>query len=505
MSLHTPIIRSDGVTEAERFLKRLGDRSFLSMWSYAGVYRDQGRKNNKGDGKEVGDLLVVFENHIIIFSDKDCEFPSTGNTELDWQRWYRKAVLDPARQIFGAERWIRSYPDRLYLDRSCTIRFPIDLPSPDIARFHRIVVAHASTSRCIEEFGGSGSLMLDSTIIGDKHYAPISEGGKPFAIGQIDPAKGYVHVFDDTTLSIIMTYLDTVTDFVNYLTKKEEYILSGKSLLAAGEEDLLAFYLKDMNSDEEHDFVIPQDINCLVVGEGFWEEFRNSPQRKAQFEANRISYAWDALIENFTHHIFAGTSHFLSHPSINEQERIFRFLAREPRTRRRMLAKGLLDFIRRTPKQLKASRTIFPSDEGDPYYVFMLLPYSEGDDYERYREVRREMLASHCMMTRLNFPEAKDIVGIATETARGEEGSEDFVYFDGSVWTDEDKKEAQRVQEELNKAGLIGKKHWHKTVEKEYPDVAPSLYQQNKSNIKGRDRNKSCPCGSGKKAKKCCG
>jgi hypothetical protein len=61
-----PIERADGVTEAERYLKRLCDRTFLSLWSYPGVYRDQG--SGKGtEGKEVCDLLVVFENHIIIW------------------------------------------------------------------------------------------------------------------------------------------------------------------------------------------------------------------------------------------------------------------------------------------------------------------------------------------------------------------------------------------------------------------------------------------------------
>ena len=67
------ISRADGITESERYLKTLCDRTFLSLWSYPGVYRDQGR-SGKGHGKEVCDLLVAFENHIIIFSDKDCAF-----------------------------------------------------------------------------------------------------------------------------------------------------------------------------------------------------------------------------------------------------------------------------------------------------------------------------------------------------------------------------------------------------------------------------------------------
>lgn len=63
------ISRADGITASERYLKKLCDRTFLSLWSYPNVYRDQSGAS-KGEGKEVCDLLVVFENHVIIFSDK---------------------------------------------------------------------------------------------------------------------------------------------------------------------------------------------------------------------------------------------------------------------------------------------------------------------------------------------------------------------------------------------------------------------------------------------------
>jgi hypothetical protein len=45
------VTRSDGVTPSERYLKRLCDRSFLSLWSYPGIFRDQGRPGGEGDGK----------------------------------------------------------------------------------------------------------------------------------------------------------------------------------------------------------------------------------------------------------------------------------------------------------------------------------------------------------------------------------------------------------------------------------------------------------------------
>jgi hypothetical protein len=162
--------KASGVTASKRYLTRLGERTFLSLWTYPGVYKDQGKVGD-GHGQEVADLLVVFRNHIIIFSDKDCAYPNTGNPRLDWCRWFRKSVMKSAEQVWGAERWIRSYPDQLFLDRACRERFPLDLPNPATARFHRIVVARTASARCRAALGGSGSLMLEpsqAATVGDE-------------------------------------------------------------------------------------------------------------------------------------------------------------------------------------------------------------------------------------------------------------------------------------------------------------------------------------------------
>jgi hypothetical protein len=123
-SSSSKFVQSDGVNASERYLSKLAKRSFLSLWSYSGIYRDQGKKGKNSDGKEICDLLVVFGDHLIIFSDKDCEFPNTGDLDLDWSRWYRRAIEKSANQIWGAERWLLDYPNRVYLDRACSIFFP---------------------------------------------------------------------------------------------------------------------------------------------------------------------------------------------------------------------------------------------------------------------------------------------------------------------------------------------------------------------------------------------
>ena len=71
---------------------------------------------------------------------------------------------------------------------------------------HRIVVAHGVSEWCKRELGGTGSLMIAPSVIGEAHY-DLTPPMRPFTIGQIDPEKGFVHIFDDTTLHVVMETL----------------------------------------------------------------------------------------------------------------------------------------------------------------------------------------------------------------------------------------------------------------------------------------------------------
>jgi len=459
------IERSDGITPSEKYLKKLCDRAFLSLWSYSGIYRDQ-KQGGKGDGKELCDLLVVFENHVIIFSDKQIEFPKSGNVRLDWSRWYRRAVRESAKQIFGAEKWIKSFPHRLFIDRGCTQPFPLQLPDINDVKIHRIVIAHGMAEKCKSFFnGGSGSLLIDNAVKGDAH---CRENCLPFVIGQVDPIKGYVHVFDDVTLDVVLQTLDTITDFVTYLLKKERFLGNPDlSVWATGEEDLLAFYFRRLDDNGEHDFVLsPNDLNGVSISEGFWEHFSNSIERKSQLEADRISYSWDALIETFNKHIFQDTQYYAYPHGIIDQEKIVKFLARENRTRRRMLSKSLYELIGKTPSTELGARVMLPLRPNDPHYVFLLMPKQSNVSETEYRKMRRVMLQSYCMVTKYKFPEAVDIVGLATESGRREYGSEDLLYLDARDWTEEDQAVAQGIYEEV---GLLKTTNQFAGTEFEFP------------------------------------
>ena len=409
--------------------------------------------------------------------------------------------------MWGAERWIKSHPDRIFVDRVCEYEFPIDLPASDEAVFHRVVVAHDSANRCRKAFGGgSGSLMIDTSITGTAHYEAGSRGIEAFKVGDLAPDKGYVHVLDDTTLDIVLNTLDTITDFVDYLTRKEAFLRSGHTVMAAGEEDLLAFYLSEVDEDEQHAFVVPPDVKGVLIDEGRWENFKRSPQRRAQLEANEISHIWDALIEQFNKHMIDGTQYYRSHEGINNGERSVRLLAREGRTRRRMLAMALLGVVsEELPEQGKRSRHVLPSRPGDPYYIFLLLWHPSEVSYDEFRKVRRKLLEWHCMVLKAIYPEAEDIIGIATEDRTTTARSEDLVYLDAREWSEELQSQALKLQEEFD---ILREYERHDARVLEYPEIQTqprdALHHATR-NMKGRDRNSPCPCGSGKKFKKCCG
>lgn len=499
----TPATTATGFTSAERYLYTLARQSFLSAWSYPNVFRDQGRTASGADGKEVCDLLVVFERDVIIFSDKDVRFPDSGNLNLDWSRWFRRAILASAKQVWGAERWISQHPDRLFLDPACTIPFPIPLPQADALRFHRVVVAHDGARRCREVLGGSGSLMLVPNIVGDAH---TGDEAQPFMIGQLDATKGFVHVLDDTTLDILLSKLDTISDFVAYLVKKELFVQSGRLGFAAGEEELLAFYLKHVNAEHQHDFVVAQNVDHITLQEGLWSAYEANPQRLAQKDADEVSYLWDALIERFSHHAANNTQHFTTHPGLGiaGSEPALRFLARENRTYRRVRARGLIEVMGRAKGEEVMVRVFAPVTSGDACFVLLAVAQRHDLSYVRYRTFRRQTLEAYCQVAKLHLPEALDIVGIGVGALDDESMSEDLLYLDTREWGEAEEAEARDLQ---NKLGLLTRTKGFAVQEQEYPPVGPRRrpHSAPRAAAKGRDRNRPCSCGSGRKLKKCCG
>ena len=444
-------------TASEAYLARLCQQAFLHLWSYPNLYRDQGKESSAGHGKELCDLLVVFGDNVFVFSDKHCELQKNQDIQVAWKRWYKDAIVKSAAQIVGAERWLKQHPDRIFLDRACKKPFPIRLPNSP--KFYRILTCRGAAEASQRTWGGRGSLMVTNCSF-DGCF------DRPLHLGAFDKAGHFFHVFDEVALDAILRTLDTVSDFCNYLAKRESFFCKELELLAAGEEELLGFYLySDSKDGSGHDFIVEGDTDGILIDESFWSSWLTGPQRQAKAEADRVSYSWDRLIEKFSFHMLGGTQYFPSEGGVREDEIIVRWMARESRVRRRLLSESLLDAMNTTAQGQMRRRYLLPGDSGDPFWVFLIFPRPDEVAYEKYRDMRFNYLIWHCEVVKYLHPEALDIVGIAVDP-RPEEISEDGVYMDARTWTEEQNAVAKRLHEEggiFRNARQFGGRYW------EYP------------------------------------
>jgi hypothetical protein len=433
------IERAAGVNETEQRLKALCDRAFLTPWSYPNVY--------KGPGQELCDALVVSGDDVIIFSVKAGSFNHDGDLGTAWNRWFRRTIEESLRQVRGAERWIKNYPDRLYVDRFCAQPFPLPIPDPTVARYHRILIAHGATEREQIDVGRARSLAIVPAIEGPMHYASPADGGEPFAVGVLDPDFGFVHVFDKASVDALLTELDTTFDLLTYLRWKERFIEGGHLERAASEPDLLAFYLERVREANEYEPPLPDQVGRLTVEAGLWKHYERSPHRASRQDANASSYVIDRLIEQFSRNAYSRSEHSASKPGVAGLASILRFLAREPRTRRRFIGRALESLLAETPvTHFAAVTVIHPTRAGEPLYVLLLVsprhPHSPGN-YEDYLEFRLWMLGEYCRAARYQFPHAEDVVGIATDLTSGTGRSEVAVHYDGRNFTEQDASNAR--------------------------------------------------------------
>ncbi len=165
-------------------------------------------------------------------------------------RWERRAVDASVKQIYGAERWLASASHVIRNDGSPGL----NLPCVADRRVHRAAVA----------FGGHGEVAMKSGDLG----------------------KGFVHVMSEHSFLEVMRELDTITDFIEYLTAKEDCVSGGCSIIMEGSEsNLLGLYLSNGRS-------FPGGSNVMIVDDTLWRDIQQKAEFKRRKEADRESYAW---------------------------------------------------------------------------------------------------------------------------------------------------------------------------------------------------------------------
>ncbi|MDR1721029.1 MAG: hypothetical protein LBR09_01355 [Endomicrobium sp.] len=500
------IKKSEGTNKSERKLARLGKNIFLKLWSYPNVYYEK--------GKELTDLLVVCDNHILIFSDKKIKFDDSKviplkciklsdkgpkldipkDLSLAWERWHKKAILKSIKQLRGAEYRIRNFPNEIFLDPKCTQKLPISIPSSKNMKIHLICIANGATEACKKFFGGKCTSSLQFST--DLYEYESMMGESLFFTTDYDKSKTFAHVFDNFSFTFISRELDTLRDFVDYLEEKEVFIRKFKStLIYTGEEDLLYNYVKNfdkernrhtfLNMDEYEKF---KNSDTLMFAEEDWEEFKKSPEYLAKKQANKISYIWDKLIRGTAKNILNGTA--ILEPDLSTHEGAIRYMALENRTARRVLSKGIEDAINSYPyptitpptitDNLKIYETLGLIDNNnEQIYFFLQLQKQSAEPYEVYRYKIKFCLEKYGMCLKSKFvsekPEMniKRVIGIALEPLLNIQTTYiiSALLIDCSQWTDKQQIECERIRKDL-KIWRTPLEQINKAVFKEYPDIS---------------------------------
>ena len=477
-----------GVTESEQLLYKLCQNTFLRLWSYANPYKD--------DGKEFCDLIAVFEDHVFIFFDRESrKFDGASkDTLVTWQRWKKEAIDKQIKTAIGAERYLRSGRS-IFLDHAASKPLPITIPDKPI--IHKIVVAHGAKEACkaFSEYNVYGSLAIS-------YSSDSQESDFPFLVSLNSAEK--IHILDSHNLEIVFGELDTFFDLTSFFVEKERAIDQHDLLSYCGEEDLLAHYFLNYQNDQKsYKIGLPdKSINALHIGEGEWHDFVGSEPYKRRKNANRISYHWDSLIQRTCDNILArvagGNSDIFAGKSAIKE------MAREPRFMRRSLSENMFEKIDQFPSKLKPNAvarhvSMMPSFYPDTKYIFLQLQPNFTVDYDtEYRPVRQHLLMVACGVLKNKFPHLRKVIGIAIDAPKHSISvSEDFILLECEDWPDEQR---NLYIEENKDFGFFESSNLNHQVRQTF-DFPEAKNPKRKLSV---GRNDPCPCGSGRKFKKCC-
>lgn len=216
--------------------------------------------------------------------------------------------------------------------------------------------------------------------------------------------------------------------------------------------------------------------------------------------SNNVSYFWDELIQKTCQNALNGS--LLGNGDVFKSEGAIPEMAKEPRFSRRALSENIISAIKDFPENIEGiSRKIsfMPSFYKETGYVFLQLRHPNITDYENiYRPQRQAMLEIACGVAKNKFSYLKKIIGIAIDAPKFTDiNSEDFLLLNCEDWSEEQKRYYEKQNVGLQFFNQKTMKRQIRTV-KNFPD-SDKVFQ-----VRKIGRNEKCPCGSGKKYKKCC-
>lgn len=409
------------INESEARLGKLTRRTFLSIWSYQNPYYDK--------GKELCDVLIVFGNDIIVISDKLIQYGNSTAPDVNWKRWYNKAVASSIKQLRGALRQLKKAPHKVFCDASASSPFPLQLPPTNQMRIHLIAVANGCEMAC-KQSHGHPSLKIDTRCINDN---------QPMTVGTYAGTGDFVHVISTKALEAIFECFDTTRDFIDYLEQKRT-ALSKEDWLIHGEESLVGGYMLSQPGNRPFSIPItsfPVEDNIRIVYSEIWSAYLNSDMRQLREQIRSPSYILDRLIEHIADEYQQKNMVIGQEMALAYHEQAFRLIARESRLSRQLICAALYEIWEESTSTFW-STIVRSQDFPDLFYLWLLYPEPPADcSVEQYEKLLLDHLTQYMIVSRSKFPEAKLIFGICLPNRDCSKTSQGFRVLDGTHWNEE--------------------------------------------------------------------
>lgn len=435
MTLKDKYQRSGCINKSEELIKNLCDRAFFKLWTYPNLF--------KKSGKELCDCLIIFENNVFIFSIKESKY--NGKTQdIAWKRWKRETIDGCIRQIDGAEKWIKKYPEKIFLDSKCQNKMPIKI-NPNNVKIYRFIVAMG-----IEQ--NIGVLYSDENH-GIENNIGIFQTSR----------KNIYHLLDSANLEIILNELDTINDFLNFFIEKEKVISRLNNLGYYGESSLLALYMQNMDEQTGEHKILPPLFygDEFLEKENLWTNIENNPQYLLKKIEDKNSYIIDFFIEKSINFELKGE--LLGNVDIQHDLNPIKEISKETRFQRRILGKSIIGMLDKYWEMEEQTRFVrFTMSENDnKAYVILLNTFSDKtQSIEENRTHLKIMLEIACGSLKNIKPELNQITGIAFIPDKNLFSiGEDYILLNCQEWNKEDEYYYNKLNEAYNfwKKGIKSK------------------------------------------------
>lgn len=501
-------MNGDGLMSVNTYEKNMNELFWKRITKLFG-YSNTMKSNNE----ELTDFFIPFEEDILLVEDKsrDKEFQIAeglnvytkkkegkeedySNLIKDWINVCTSKIGKATKQLNGAEAYLKN-KGKVYKNRK-KIK-DNEILYNEKARFHKIILLHnidkASCQYFDTQYGGPIYSDLVENMNGRFQVKPgVPEENLIFAYNSVEN----LHILSEQQFKFLISYLPTLKDLLDYFNWKEELLKNNKyGIFTIDEYSLVCYYIEYGNRLlEELGEIGEKESNLLnVVLELYNDE---DIVKLENTHPSFIKYRSSAnCINNLLHYLEDNKDMADSENEL--KDRLMKFYLKLNIEQQLSLTEEIPKLLNMSYKETFVKVLSFYLD-GCLYLFSNFDKRIEGEDTgNKYIEA---VLFKYVITYIDKFQDKIDIKDIIIcAMHQRDDGTIRDIY--ASINIEENMKNIDYFREVVSSVDAF----LPKKVEENLYNLYNLFNPLKKISVKGRDRNKPCPCGSGLKYKKCCG